>query len=206
MKTVKELLQEADPLQHEPTLFSDERESRRQAVLAAASVSRAYVGAQSSPRIAVFAIVALALIVISSLSSRLWLPFVTDVKGAVRFEVRLAEEKRGSGLREAQVSNSGRTVYLHSEVVVDNGDIATARVVQGDNPSQYAVDLKFTKSGAEKMRKATGSHIGKPMAILLDGRVVMAPVVRSPVGDSAVVTGRFTKVEAERIVNGIGIQ
>jgi hypothetical protein len=206
MKTIRELLLDADPLQHEPPLPSGERDSRRQAVLVAASGSRACARVQSRSRIAVLAIVALTLIVISSLGSRLWSPFVRDVQGAVRFEVRLAEEKPAPGLREAKVSDSGRTVYLHSEVIVDNGDISTARIVQGGDPSQYAVDLKFSKSGAEKMRKATGNHIGKPMAILLDGLVVMAPVVRSPIGDSAVVTGHFTKTEAERIVNGVGIQ
>jgi hypothetical protein len=206
MKTIRELLRDADPLEHEPTLHSGERDSRRQAVLAAASGSRACAGVQSSSRIAVFAIVALTLIVISSLGSRVWSPFVSDVQGAVRFEVRLAEDKPARGLSAAKVSDSGRTVYLHSEVIVDNGDIATASIVQGGDPSHYAVDLKFSESGAEKMRKATGNHIGKPMAILLDGRVVMAPLVRSPIGDSAIVTGHFTKAKAERIVNGIGIQ
>ena len=44
------------------------------------------------------------------------------------------------------------------------------------------------------------------MAILIDGQVVMAPVLRTPISASAVVTGNFTKAEAERIVNGIGLQ
>lgn len=206
MKTIRELLRDADPLQHEPTLPVSERDSRRQAVLAAASGSHARAGMQSRWRIAGLAIVALTLMAIWSVGSRVWSPFVSDVQGAVRFEVRLAEDKPAAGLREAKVSDSVRTVYLHAEVVVDNGDIATARIVHGGDTLQYAVDLKFSESGAEKMRKATGSHIGKPMAILLDGRVVMAPTVRSPIGDSAVVTGHFTKAEAERIVNGIGVR
>jgi preprotein translocase subunit SecD len=33
--------------------------------------------------------------------------------------------------------------------------------------------------------------------------VVTAPVLRSPIGTSAVISGDYTKVEAERIVNGI---
>jgi SecD/SecF fusion protein len=71
---------------------------------------------------------------------------------------------------------------------------------------QYSIDVKFNASGAEKMRAATGNHIGRPVAILLDGQVVMAPVLRSPIDASAVVTGNFTRAEAARIVNGIGIQ
>ena len=206
MKTVRELLAEADPLQHEPTLPSAERDSRRRAILAAASTLQAHVRVQSMSRITLLAFVAATLIVIVSLGSRVWSPFLGQVQGAVRFEVRLAEDKPARGLRETKVGDSGQVIYLHSEVVVDNGDIASAQVVPGSDPSQYAVDVKFNKSGAEKIRKATGSHIGKPMAILLDGQVVMAPVVRSAIGDSALITGHFTQAQAERIVNGIGVR
>lgn len=34
----------------------------------------------------------------------------------------------------------------------------------------------------------------------------MAPVLRSPIGTSARITGDYTKADAERIVNGIGIR
>ena len=206
MKTVRELLRDADPLQHEPPLPSGERDFRRQAVLAAASGSPKRADLRSRSRIAAFATVVFLVIVGSFLGSRTWPPFVGNLQGAVRFEVRLAEDKPGPGLREAKVSGSERSVYLHDEVVVDNGDIAAARVVQGSRPLQYSIDVKFNASGAEKMRAATGNHIGRPVAILLDGQVVMAPVLRSPIDASAVVTGNFTRAEAARIVNGIGIQ
>ena len=56
------------------------------------------------------------------------------------------------------------------------------------------------------MRAATANHIGKHVAILLDGQVVMAPVIRSPIGAAAEITGNYTKSQAERIVRGIGIK
>jgi preprotein translocase subunit SecD len=207
MKTVRELLQDADPLQHEPAWPSGKRDSRRQAVLAAASDSHAHAGVRSRSRIAVFATVIFLMIAGSFLGSRVRSLFVSDLQGAIRFEVRLAEDKPAPGLREAKVSGSDRSIYLHNEVIVDNGDIAAAGIVQaGSGPLQYFIDIKFKPSGAEKMRAATGSHIGKPVAILLDGQVVMAPVLRSPIDSSAVVTGSFTRAQAERIVNGMGIQ
>jgi preprotein translocase subunit SecD len=63
--------------------------------------------------------------------------------------------------------------------------------------------VQFNASGAEKMRVATGKHIGKPVAILIDSQVIMAPVLRSPIDTSAEITGNFTKADAERIVKGI---
>jgi hypothetical protein len=205
MKTIREVLMHADPLQHEPMLPLNERDFRRQVILSAALGAGARATIRSRSRIAVLAAFASMLILFSLLGSRVWSPPVS-VQGAVRFEVKLAEEKPAPGLREAKVSGSDRSVYLHDETIVDNGDIAAATVVQGRSPSEYAVDVRFKASGTEKMRAATENHIGKPVAILLDGEVVMAPVVRSPIGASAVVTGNFTRTQAEKIANGIGIQ
>jgi hypothetical protein len=204
MKTIRELLQDADPLQHEPTWPSDERDFRRQAVIAAASAARAPGEMGSRSRIAAFATVASIAVTASFLGSRGWSLFVSDLRAAVRFEVRLAEDKSAPGLREVKVSGSDRSIYLHDEVVVSNSDIAAARLVQSGS-TQYSVGIEFNASGAEKMRAATGGHIGKPVAILLDGQVVMAPVVRASLGASAVITGNFTRTQAERIVEGIGI-
>jgi hypothetical protein len=35
---------------------------------------------------------------------------------------------------------------------------------------------------------------------------VMAPVIRSPVSRSAVITGDYSRADAERIINGIGVR
>jgi antitoxin (DNA-binding transcriptional repressor) of toxin-antitoxin stability system len=206
LKNIRELLRDADPLRHEPP-FPGQHDFRRQAVLAAASAAQAPPGVGSRSRMAVLATVALTVIATSVLGSRVWSVFVGDLQGAaVRFEVRLAEDSPAPGLREAKISGSDRSVYLHDEVIVTNGDIAVARVVPGRGPAEYSVGIEFKASGAEKMRAATEDHIGKLLAILLDGQVVMAPVLRSPISSSARITGNFTRSQAERIVNGIQIQ
>jgi preprotein translocase subunit SecD len=146
---------------------------------------------------------AFAVIVIVGLflGERMWSPVIRDVQAAVRFEVRLAEDGPAPGLREAKVSGTDRSIYLHDEVVVTNGDISAARSVPVGG--EYNIIVEFNASGAGKMRVATGEHIGKPVAILLDGQVIMAPVLRSPIDTSAEITGNFTKADAERIVKGI---
>jgi preprotein translocase subunit SecD len=53
------------------------------------------------------------------------------------------------------------------------------------------------------MSRASQNHLGRPMAILIDGTVVMAPVIKAPMSTSATITGQFTREEAERIVSGI---
>jgi hypothetical protein len=206
MTKISDLLRDADPLRYEPPP-SDQQNLRRAAVLAAASGPSAPSGLGSRLRTAVFVIVAVAVIATSFLGSRVWPLFVGDLQAAaIRFEVRLAEDKPATGLREVKLSGTDGSIYIHDEVIVTNSDIAVARVVLSVRPSEYNVAIDFNSSGAEKMRAATASHIGKPVAILLDGLVVMAPVLRTPIGASARITGSFTRAQAERIVKGIEIQ
>ena len=203
MKTLPELLRDADPLGYEPHGTGRERRLDRQVLVAAPRT------AEGSPRRvrAVAAIVALALVATAAaaVGSRFWSPAVSVQAAEVRFEVRLAEETSAPGLREAAIPDSIRTVYLHEDVVITNGDIVQAQVVQGDAPSTFHVAVTFSPEGAGKMLRATEHHIGRPLAILIDGKVVMAPVVRGAISTSAVISGDFTEAEAQRIVNGIGI-
>jgi hypothetical protein len=206
MKNVRELLRYADPLRREPMYSRDQRDSCRQAVLAVASGTRPRTGVKSRSRIGVGGTVALLLLAASLVGLRLWSPFVSDVQAAIQFEIRLAEERPAPGLREAKLSGSGRSVYLYDEAIVTNSDIADARVVPGGGPAQYYVDVKFNEAGVAKMRAATQNHIGKHLAMLINGQVTAAPVLRTAIGTSAVITGNFTRAQAERIVNGIGIR
>jgi hypothetical protein len=204
MKNIKELLQYADPLRHESEPSQDQRNAQRRAVLGAASSVRGLEGATLRLRrstATLFAVFVVIVIVGLFLGERMWSPVIRDVQAAVRFEVRLAEDRPAPGLREAKVSGTDRSIYLHDEVVVTNGDISAARSVRAG--SEYTVLVEFDASGAEKMRVATGKHIGKPIAILLDGQVMIAPVLRSPIDTSAEITGNLTQADAERIVKGI---
>jgi len=122
---------------------------------------------------------------------------------APKLEVRLAENEPGVGLTEATVQSSGKKVYLHGETVVSDPDVVQARVVQGNVASSFNVAIVFTPSGSEKMAKATEAHLNRPLAILIDGKVIAAPTIRSRVTDSAVINGDFTKEQADAIAAGL---
>lgn len=198
MNDATELLRDADPLRREPAVSLEQRSLHRQVIVSAVSIPK--VELRHRPR-ALVLVAAAAMIVASFLGSWIWTSFTPPVQAAVRFEVRLAEDKSAPGLREAKVTDSGRSIYLHDEVVVSNGDIAAARSIQVER--HYRVSVTFTRAGAERMKAATKGNIGKVFAILLDGRVVMAPVIRSSIEGEAVITGNLTKAQAQSIVDGI---
>ena len=204
MKTMSELLREADPLGYEPRRSSlDRHVTRRQVVQAfRPEVVQAFRPAEAVSAVPRpgrrFVIAAATGLALAGIAAGYW-SLAVDVVAAVRFDVRLAEDNPAPGLREVVVS-AGRRIYLREEAVVTNSDIASARLVEGGT---FSIAITFTAEGAAKMSRASGSHVGKPLAILIDGKVVMAPVVRAAITTSAVISGDFTRAEAERIVAGI---
>ena len=110
-----------------------------------------------------------------------------QVAAASRMEIRLAETAFTPGLREVAVSGSNQRIYLHPTALATWSDVRLARIV---NEGQgVGVAVTFNDAAARRMQSATATHLGRPLAILIDGRVVAAPTVRAPVGDSAVLTG-----------------
>ena len=201
MNSLRILLQNADPLRHEAPRLDAERDRVRQTILGSTPVERLTTSVH--PRLRLAAVLAVVVAGVVALGYQMWVHGTTPVLAAVRFEVRLAEDRPIPGLVVAQVADSGRVIYLHPEIVVSNDDIAQSWVLQ-DDPTRFGVSVQFLPSGTERIRQATASHVGRPVAILIDGAVVIAPVVRSPIGDSAVISGNFTRAEAERIAEGIG--
>ena len=197
MRTLSTLLRDADPLRWEPPASADRHHAFRQALLwATPPVER-----RRHSLLPVAAAVLIALASSTAIVSRFAAPGVADVQAAVRFEVRLAETAFSPGLREVAL-DAVRRVYLHQDVLIGNSDVARAEVAR-DAGATFSVVVAFTAAGAAKMRRATRDHIGRPLALLIDGTVIAAPVVRAEIGESAVLNGLFTRSEADRIAGGL---
>jgi len=61
-----------------------------------------------------------------------------------------------------------------------------------------AVSFRFNPLGARKFGKATSNNVGKRFAIILDNKVITAPVIRTAItGGTGVITGNFAIQEAQ---------
>lgn len=201
MDNLTQLLQDADPLRHEGARLATDRARLRAALAEARPV--AHPPSLRLARARVVALVAAAAVaVVAAYVSGMRL--TTPVAAQVRFEVRLAEEQPVPGLVAAHVEHSGQTIYLRPDTVVRNEDVARATAIEA--APGFAVEVQLLPGAAARLRQATSGHIGRPVAILLEGRVVMAPLVRSPIDAAAVITGPLTQAEAHRIAEGISRQ
>ncbi len=83
--------------------------------------------------------------------------------------------------------------------VMTGRDLETADVGidQLGNPE---IRFKLKPAGAKIFANYTASHIGKVLAIVLDKKVISAPVIQSAIPDgSGVITGRFTLDQARAV-------
>jgi preprotein translocase subunit SecD len=120
----------------------------------------------------------------------------------VKLEFRRAELEPAPGLTEATVAGTTDKVYLHKTSDATNEDVADVRASE-DIEKNPAIDVAFTKAGARKMARLSEEHKGKPLAILVDGKVITAPRIAATFSERAMLTGRFTRDEVEKLVRAI---
>ena len=183
MKTLSDVLLQADPLRAEARR-AEAREASR-AIVVAAPPQHVRFEARPASRRRMLAIAATLAVTCAAAAFVLWPSNAVDLVAAVRFEARIA----------------GTT-----EPVARNGDIAHAEVVPSKDGTKFDIALTFTQAGAKKIREVTARNIGTRIELRIDGTLVMSPVIRAALPDAsgvAVITGNYTRAEADRIVSGI---
>lgn len=107
------------------------------------------------------------------------------------------------------VSNprTGWKLCIDREAIVTEKDIRDAQAGYSGSTNEPVVYLYLDRSGAARMYEATqritARHDNGQMAILIDGHLLTAPVVRTPIKDSLLISGNFTKRSAEDLADAL---
>jgi len=101
--------------------------------------------------------------------------------------VRDADAVLLPGEREGQQ----RTIRRQAEM--DGSRLADAQAIPDRRRGEWAVHLKFDAQGTKRFAEVTREAVGRALAIVVDGRVVVAPVILEPIllGE-AVISGSLT--------------
>ncbi|MGC9489722.1 MAG: protein translocase subunit SecD [Thermovirgaceae bacterium] len=90
-------------------------------------------------------------------------------------------------------------IYLLGLTYVTGKSLEDAKT-SFDNLGRPVVTLEFDKEGARQFDEATAANVGRQIAIVLDGKVISAPVVQERIsGGNAQISGSFTTAEAQRL-------
>jgi preprotein translocase subunit SecD len=106
----------------------------------------------------------------------------------------------GSELLESNERNADgspvATYVVRKRVMVSGDTLVDAQPSFRDG--QPVVTFRFDSVGAKRFGEATRENVNRPFAIVLDDRVVSAPVIREPIlGGSGEISGRFTVQEVQ---------
>ena len=66
-----------------------------------------------------------------------------------------------------KLGDSPETIYVAVTPLVSNGDVAAARVIETDE--RFNIGIEFTSAASAHLQEATRGHIGKPIAIIVNG-------------------------------------
>ena len=87
----------------------------------------------------------------------------------------------------------GSKYLIDKRVLVSGGDLVDAQPGFDQRNGQPIVNFRFNSSGARKFAEVTKANVGKPFAIVLDNKVISAPVINEPIpGGAGQISGNFT--------------
>ena len=94
--------------------------------------------------------------------------------------------------------NNGNNYSLKKEVILSGDLLVDAGATYHEG--KPAVSFRFNSLGSRKFAQITQDNLGKIFAIVLDGKVITAPVINTVINQgSGVISGSFTTQEAGQV-------
>ena len=127
------------------------------------------------------------------------LPSYPDRPGVPRYRLAWGQD---SEIRTGQDGKEYLPFFvMDAEPLMTGSVVSDVNVRPGldqDYPNAPGVQLRLSRQGGRTFAAHTGAHIGEYLALVLDGVVQKAPVIKSriPAGTPTSITGNFTDEEA----------
>ncbi|MGA3144847.1 MAG: sigma-70 family RNA polymerase sigma factor [Verrucomicrobiota bacterium] len=119
------------------------------------------------------------------------------------FQLQLVLDEPGEDT-EPMTNNAsgagGETLHVQKTPLMDYTAIRSATVERDASSGDPEINVELSDVGKELFAAVTKENINKRLAIVLDGHLYLAPVIRSEISDGKVqITGHFTKEEAREL-------
>ena len=89
--------------------------------------------------------------------------------------------------------------YVVEKRVMVSGELLDNAQASFDQNNRPAVSFTLNATGAQRFGRVTGANVGRPFAIVLDGKVVSAPVIQSQIFANGQITGDFSVAETNEL-------
>ena len=104
-------------------------------------------------------------------------------------EFRLADNNETAGWKEMEVRGSSNSVFVSDEVALTGRHVEKVSFDKDENSPLLLLTL--TEEGAKAMGEITSRNLNKKLAIVLNGKVLSAPTIRSTITNNVAITGQL---------------
>ena len=118
-------------------------------------------------------------------------------------EFRRAWYENEEGRVAANFKINGKELYLEPKAQITEADIKSVKLTPDQFSDRENINLELTEAGAKKMRELTEGHLRKPLAILINGKVVMAPTIQDRISSNISITGLNSVKETQSLAEEI---
>jgi RNA polymerase sigma factor (sigma-70 family) len=116
------------------------------------------------------------------------------------FQLQLVLDEPGEDTEPMTNNASGETLHVQKTPLMDYTAISSATVTTDPSSGDPEINVELSDVGKELFAAVTKENINKRLAIVLDGQLYSAPLIRSEILDGkAQITGSFTEEEARAL-------
>lgn len=119
------------------------------------------------------------------------------------FQVQLVADEPGQDTNPMTNSASGAngaTVHVNKTPLLDYSAIRSANVTKNAESGKPEINVELSDEGKELFAAVTKEYLNRRLAIVMNGQLYAAPVIRSEITDGkAQITGNFTEEEAQQL-------
>jgi protein-export membrane protein SecD len=105
----------------------------------------------------------------------------------------VSESEDDFGFELISFEDTEGQLSISKRVVLSGDNLITAQPSFDNRNNQNTVNFSLDRAGSRKFARATKNNVGKRLAIILDNKIISAPVINEAIiGGNGVITGNFT--------------
>ena len=120
------------------------------------------------------------------------------LRSGVQFDIHRVVDEAGPNTKELADPVTGDLLQLETPPVIAAENVTSARVVAGDT-GHVRFEVSVDGEGATKLKAAT-AEVGDRLAVVVDGKIVTAPVINSTVSSAFSIEGAYTREDWEALL------
>ena len=106
---------------------------------------------------------------------------------------RLVTDEENDFGSEKMTSENGEEVVVNKKIIMSGENLVDAQPRVDNQSNTPMVSFTLDRYGAQKFGKVTTNNVGKRLAIVLDNKIISAPVIREAItGGGGTISGNFS--------------